>query len=227
MHDSDAARFERALSSVSVPPVPLAAIRRGAADRAARRTRRNAMISAAVCAVLLCGMIPFKGAPAAAAVVAYVQEMLRPADVSRMIVLGTAGARVPAADYHRVATIGDAQKALPFHVLVPPVSAHWKLETVMVATGSDPAIALLYGSPRGLWVRITEHSAAAHATAEDADVAALVAASDAPRRTISGMSLSNSPAVPVVRRTQVIGNVRAVVAATGPQANTAVSTPLR
>lgn len=227
MHDSDVARFERALSSVTVPPVPVAAIRRDAKDRATRRTRRNAVLSVAVCAMLLCGVIPFKGAPAAAAVLAYVQEMLRPADASRMIVLGAASARVPAADYHRVATLGDAQKVLPFHVLVPPVAAHWKLETVMVATGSDPAIVLLYGSSRGLWVRITERSAAAHATAEDGDVSALIAAPGAPPKTISGIALSQSPASSVMRRTQVTGNVRAVVAATGPHANAAVSTPLR
>lgn len=227
MHDPDVARFERALSCVAVPPAPLAAIRATAKNRAAQRTRRNAVMSAAFCAVLVCGMLPFKGAPAAAAVVAYVQELLRPADPVRMIVLGSGRTRGPAADYHRVRTIGDAQKALRFHILVPPASTHWELETVLVATGTDPAIAMLYGSSNGLWIRITERPVTAHASAEDADVGALLAGSGAPDKTVHGISLGHSRAVPVVQRTQVAGNVRAVISATGPHSEAAVSTPLQ
>ena len=223
MFDQDRAQFERALSSVVAPVVPSARIRRAAENRAASiRARRNRIVTGA-CVVVLCALLPFRGAPAVAAAVAYVQQFLRPAQPAQMIVLARSGGRAPANAYRRVDTVDDAQKMLPFRILVPPVSAHWKLTTVMVDAKSDPAVALLYEAPRGTWVRVTERPATARPVAEDADVSALLTSAGAPRRTVSGISLSRSPAVDAVHESRTVGKLRTVISATGGDAKQAVS----
>ncbi|MDB5026453.1 MAG: hypothetical protein JWO66_142 [Candidatus Eremiobacteraeota bacterium] len=223
---SEQALFDRALLAIPAGTAPVDAIRRR--TQARRRTERalrfgGTIIFAAV-AVFVATTWSTRNTVLAAGI-AFVERVLSPVHPVRAIVLDKQGVRT---DYARVVSLADAQNRLPFRVRAPALSSGWTLQTVLVADASHgTALALLYRTPGGSWVKIVERPATAASQPVDTDVTALLTSAGAPQRTINGVLVTTGRVrSQTISRSYLLGDARTTIAASGPDAATATQISL-
>jgi hypothetical protein len=209
--------FESALMSVPLAAPPVIGIRRGvrrAQERAALLRTASLAFAITVAAVFS----PFAGTvrdpvfAAGTALAGQIRALLFPANPDRVFVLGKR-----AAVYDRVASLAEAQKRLPFRMLVPTAKS-WQLRTVLVS--EPPAVMMLYRLPNDTWAQITERPRSR--AVSDGDRGVMLLLDEQPTARASGISVRPVADVISHRRTMTTDRLQVTIATTGPDAAAAL-----